>query len=428
MSAEDVVMTTNSNDAASAPVVPIVVEEGDDEYDGDVSSQKLLEQVLQSGIDPLAARGSINGPNNTSSSSSTSPSAGLSSAPMVVEPEEQKMCDLQVKWNKNTYSLQVPTNSTILNVKRMLYERTKVLPVRQKLVGLKLEKNKGIVSDDTVVGELNFKKELKFVMIGTPEEKIFVYEEEKDSSADLVNDLDYDYSSLAVDSEQYFENLLAADPNILVKLEQVIATSEVALINPPRKGKKLLVLDLDYTLFDMKSTSASGNLTELKRPFTDELLKAVYPYYDIVVWSQTSWRWLEIKLTELGMLTHPDYKITFVLDKTTMFTVEGARVSRSTGKRKDHQVKPLELIWRKFADYYSAKQTIHIDDLSRNFALNPKNGLKIRAFKNAEEMRHTDCELLLLTRYLLLISELEDFSKLSHKHWKRYIQDHGFQQ
>ena len=37
----------------------------------------------------------------------------------------------------------------------------------------------------------------------------------------------------------------------------------------------------DYTLFDMKSTAS--NFLELKRPFTDELLTLVYPYFDIVV-------------------------------------------------------------------------------------------------------------------------------------------------
>ena len=28
----------------------------------------------------------------------------------------------------------------------------------------------------------------------------------------------------------------------------------------------------------------------------------VYPHYDIVIWSQTHWRWLETKLVELGMI------------------------------------------------------------------------------------------------------------------------------
>jgi ubiquitin-like domain-containing CTD phosphatase 1 len=301
-----------------------------------------------------------------------------------------------------------------------------VLPNRQKLVGLKLA---SFVIDDSVkIGELLVKSrvsELKFMMVGTPENEIFVYEEEK-QGADLVNDLDYDYSgSGAAGGDSEKEYILKIDPSVQEKLEFVIGNSEIALINPPRRGKKLLVLDLDYTLFDMKGAPESGNYMDLKRPYTDELLKAVYPFYDIVIWSQTSWRWLEIKLTELGILTNPNYKIAFVLDKTTMFTVEGARISKSTGKPKSHQVKPLELIWRKFPDYYSSKTTIHIDDLSRNFALNPSNGLKIRAFKDAELTRTNDFELLLLTRYLLLIAELEDFSELTHKYWKKYIQQHA---
>ena len=53
---------------------------------------------------------------------------------------------------------------------------------------------------------------------------------------------------------------------------------------------RVQVLDLDYTLFDMK-TRAEDFMT-LKRPGTDELLTAVYPKYDIVIWSQTSWRYM----------------------------------------------------------------------------------------------------------------------------------------
>lgn len=48
----------------------------------------------------------------------------------------------------------------------------------------------------------------------------------------------------------------------------------------------------------------------------------VYPYYDIVVWSQTHWRWLESKLVEIGMIGgERNYKISFVSDRTSMFPV-----------------------------------------------------------------------------------------------------------
>lgn len=45
------------------------------------------------------------------------------------------------------------------------------------------------------------------------------------------------------------------------------------------------------------------------------------------------------------------------------------------------KVKALEVIWRKFPEYWSPANTLHIDDLSRNFAFNPKNGIKVSPYK-----------------------------------------------
>ena len=52
---------------------------------------------------------------------------------------------------------------------------------------------------------------------------------------------------------------------------------------------------------------------QLKRPYLDAFLAQSYLYYDIAVWSQTNFKWLELKLTELGMLNRGDYKICFAL-------------------------------------------------------------------------------------------------------------------
>ena len=83
----------------------------------------------------------------------------------------------------------------------------------------------------------------------------------------------------------------------------------------------------------------------------------------------------------------------------------------------------------------NASNTIHIDDLvqwrfvvasfeiitflslhqSRNFALNPREGLKVSAFKNAHTPEGlADRELYKLTRYLLHIAN-KDFTTLLHK-------------
>jgi len=133
---------------------------------------------------------------------------------------------------------------------------------------------------------------------------------------------------------------------------------------------------------------------QLKRPYLDQFLAKAYVYYDIVVWSQTNFKWLELKLTELGMLNRKDYKICFALvslvrnpvlsnlhvfhawcllpsqDKSTMLTV------------KQQYVKPLEIIWAKCGPSlgWGPHNTIHVDDLERNFELNKQCGVLISPF------------------------------------------------
>jgi len=202
-------------------------------------------------------------------------------------------------------------------------------------------------------------------------------------------------------------------------LQQTLLRLKISLINPIRPEKKLLVLDLDYTLFDMKSQA--GSLLQLKRPYTDEFLTAVHPYYDIVIWSQTSWRWLEVKLTELGILTHPSYRILFVLDKTCMFNVTSR--DSSSGSIRTHPVKALDLIWSQYK-HWDRSNTIHVDDLARNFAMNPRCGLKIRPYKHALKNKSKDIELLGIARYLEAIAKnVTDFRTLNHNDWQKYLNE-----
>jgi len=46
------------------------------------------------------------------------------------------------------------------------------------------------------------------------------------------------------------------------------------MLNDPRPGKKLLVLDIDYTLFDHRSAAESG--IELMRPYLHDFLESAY--------------------------------------------------------------------------------------------------------------------------------------------------------
>ncbi|ETO30689.1 ubiquitin-like domain-containing CTD phosphatase 1 [Reticulomyxa filosa] len=157
----------------------------------------------------------------------------------------------------------------------------------------------------------------------------------------------------------------------------------------------------------------------------------MYIYIVCLVPKIKGWKWIEIKLTEMNMLMNSKYHITFVLDKKSMFTVvtnffpSDSTKSKSKSKlgiSRKHYVKPLELIWRKYPAYYNEFNTIHIDDLARNFAMNPTCGLKILPYVNAAKNKDSDKELLYLTEYLLVIAKEQDFKGLKHDKWKQYLE------
>jgi ubiquitin-like domain-containing CTD phosphatase 1 len=85
-----------------------------------------------------------------------------------------------------------------------------------------------------------------------------------------------------------------------------------------------------------------------------------------------------------------------------MFSVYSER----KGQPFKHEVKALGILWSKFPEYYSAQNTVHIDDLSRNFAMNPKNGIKVAAYKDAlsRDNVSTDVELLFCAKSVSYLS------------------------
>lgn len=44
----------------------------------------------------------------------------------------------------------------------------------------------------------------------------------------------------------------------LAKVEKRVRSYRIDELNPPRESKRLLVLDIDYTLFDHRSCAESG--------------------------------------------------------------------------------------------------------------------------------------------------------------------------
>ncbi|KAG0054497.1 hypothetical protein BGZ83_011091 [Gryganskiella cystojenkinii] len=330
---------------------------------------------------------------------STSTTVHMTAAPQdELNQNNKRVISLTAQWNGKRLPFEVDLDYTIGELKNKLMELTNVEPKRQKLM---LVRGK-LPEDHVVLSSLSLKDNQTFLMMGTPEAKVIKAPE---TLPDVLNDLDEDYTP----DDEAFASMAANQKN----LKSITAKCDINIMHPLRTGKRLLVLDLDYTLIDCKALN--NPMIEVMRPGLHEFLAVCYEHYDIVIWSQTSWRALEAKVTTIGLLTHSDYKISFVMDITSMFSV----MSQRDGKPFKHQVKALNIIWTKFPQY-SAKNTIHIDDLSRNFAMNPKSGLKIGAFKNGAVSRHSDRELYHLAKYLVGISNNANFKELDHKSWKNH--------
>jgi ubiquitin-like domain-containing CTD phosphatase 1 len=93
-----------------------------------------------------------------------------------------------------------------------------------------------------------------------------------------------------------------------------------------------------------------------------------------------------------------------------MFTVVS---TKRDGTKVKHHVKPLQIIWSKFPDRWGTHNTVHVDDLSRNFALNLDNGLQCSAYHRKKKSNSVttsnhgrrDRELVGLIKFLIQLVE-----------------------
>lgn len=304
-----------------------------------------------------------------------------------------------VKWSAKEYAIHVDKEGTVLCLKKAIEVETGVKVERQKLLNLKF---KGKPAEDAVkLSSLDLKVGFKIMMMGSLEQDITTASTVPEIVDEIINDLDMTEEEIALENREEY----------LSKIAKRVDSYEIKLLNEPRQGKKLLVLDIDYTLFDHRSAAETGN--ELMRPFLHEFLTAAYDDYDIMIWSATSMKWIEEKMKLLGVLTNQNYKILGYLDYLAMISVHMDKYGLL-------DVKPLAVIWGKFSGIYSSKNTIMFDDIRRNFLMNPQNGLRIRAFRDAHQNRDKDRELLYLAQYLKDIAPLEDMSHLNHRSWEKY--------
>ncbi|RUS30797.1 hypothetical protein BC938DRAFT_478942, partial [Jimgerdemannia flammicorona] len=375
---------------------------------------------------------------------STRPSNTVQSLTETIQPSVQSLTEtiqpsvhFVATWNNTKYPIHVADHETVATLKETLATLTNVPPNRQKLLGFV----KGKLPDDSaVLSTLSLKPKpnsttIDFMLMGTPDANLFKDPDQVDLP-DVINGLYHLCTELGPCSivthllnvdlgYDYFpeEHSYMDEAKVKKKLRDAITKTEINIINPLRE---------DYTLFDCKSVV--GHISELMRPGMHSFLafQRGLRAHDVTCPKPSSsssgsvradrrvraLRYCDLESDQLAGFGGENHRAgNIVLDINSMISIT---TRKSDGKDFKHQVKPLELIWAKYPSRFSAANTIHVDDLSRNFALNPGSGLKISAFKNAPVSRHTDRELVFVARYLVLITGVSDFRVLNHKKWKSY--------
>ncbi|KAF2884968.1 hypothetical protein ILUMI_21189 [Ignelater luminosus] len=101
-------------------------------------------------------------------------------------------------------------------------------------------------------------------------------------------------------------------------------TANIEIAGKPRAGKKLLVLDIDRTIYDCSSC----NKFFARRPFLEEFLTSVYKDYDLAIWSVTKMPVLKRKLNSLKINNNENYSFVFYLDKesTVLISTEHGEI------------------------------------------------------------------------------------------------------
>ncbi|PHJ16375.1 had family iiid protein, partial [Cystoisospora suis] len=110
--------------------------------------------------------------------------------------------------------------------------------------------------DTDLLRSLVFKKANHLLLIGSTDKQLLeaakAYEASLAQQDLVINDLNEVYIHRKGGSLDEEEEWIRT-PLHLSRLSKAIERTKVKLLHPPRQGKKLLVLDLDYTLFDCKS-------------------------------------------------------------------------------------------------------------------------------------------------------------------------------
>ncbi len=140
---------------------------------------------------------------------------------------------VSVRYEKRELAVDISTETTVGDLKAKLQALTRVDVKRQKLVGIPPK-----APDSCLLSEIKLKK---LMLIGTPAEEaaqaVVSEAEGLVTGANVKDDLDFEPSQLRVPIHE--------DADVLAKIDSRAKAYAPNMLNPPRDGKKCLVLDVD---------------------------------------------------------------------------------------------------------------------------------------------------------------------------------------
>jgi ubiquitin-like domain-containing CTD phosphatase 1 len=319
----------------------------------------------------------------------------------------------EISFSGRRHALSLDGRSTVADLRDEVEAATGVRAAGQRLVGLPAG-----ATDAAALAALPFRRAgggaVKLMLMGTVDSEAAAFAAAAAAAAAAADAGDDDDGG---GSDGDGDGGLG-DPAVaaLVAKRAALAPAVVAGFRPKRWTA---VLDIDYTLIDHRSVVSRP--LDMARPFLHEFLSIIYSCgWDIVVWSATSLSWAQLKMRDMGVLNSSAFRIAGFLHGGHMVQVPSERHGGTV------LVKPLDVIWQMFPALTHPSTTLHVDDLRRNFLLNPRQGLKIHACRKLPVTRGADRELLHLSVYFSLIRRLPSLDGLRHSRWKATLRGHGY--
>jgi len=280
-------------------------------------------------------------------------------------------------------------NNIFLNYKSFNSTKNNISPIRQNNMENNLHKNTISFSND-IVPNIN-KSDIDI----DPNEKminnnyISVYRTSDQKNINQISNI-----NKSIDNS-YTENTNIIPPFIKTKR--------------PKNKKYTLILDLDETLVHVKQINSQNSLLNTYNSFSQKIinlrpglfsfLNTVKPYYEIISFSSASKAYADniLKKIETNQ-KYFDYNL--YREHTTLYGTE--------------YVKDISKIGR------NIKEMIIVDNLVKNFKLNPENGIKIAPYYGANSI--DDNKLFQLQKLLILFYKLKyDDLRMAIKDYSQYI-------